>query len=1040
MKNNNITTTIRTLLAAAAILIAPAVSSISLRAQSFEPFSPYGVFSPAVESYQMTRCGNLLPSLYTGAMTFSLPLMTYSDPDFTIPVTLQYSYDGYKPGQHSGSVGYGWYLDCGGVITREVRGIPDEGDLDYGVHYDCHVHGWRHAGQYRDSMEVHSENIYSIQRKTMDEVPVGECVSLLEGYDPFTDTPMYAPSQVNKHNLYDTAPDIYHFRFLGHSGDFMMMPDGSVRVFNSDIPFGEVTVSFEDSDIFPWDVSITLTTLSDGYTYTFNCVDVSEIPDCNGDRPFRVSRSASAYHLTRITSPNRRSVSLSYIQQKTPVITPRYTTLLDGICSTTGLMEEEVYYGYFSSGVGAIPWTFIRESTHYPDSILVKDSTGVTTGSVVFNYSTPSSSEHESQYFDHAGESCYEWTGAPHFLSSVSLYGSCGLADSATLTYQAAANGGTPKYFLRTVTGRKTGTYTFSYDLDGRALPRNDTQDTDHWGYWNGSDIDDLRRHLVATSWMYEQPHFDTLIVSEPGADSTYFILVPDTTQRRRSAAHLYDQMVDSTKEAVSSFASAGALTRIRYPHGGATKVEYEPNRVTRRMNVMRNHTSRILEPVDSLDASATWDVGGVRVRMLVDSVGLDHSDTTRFSYADPDAGRRESGILMSMPKYAETVQYVHQAYASYQYNAMIGHSAVNATGLNNCCGITLTRDPHVVYPSVTVTHPDGSTTEHRFTSVTDPGRQDLFGVFGVMPKHIFGPSDYLENTGPVPSCMVPASLDCANLRGQPSLTVIRDAAGAELRRTEYSYSYDQAMIPRICFNNILTYDMASYTVRSPQLVSTVETERGVTVRTDRSYNALGQVSVTSVTQSPLAGGGSASPYGTVSVKMRYRHETGDTTRFRTLPVAAARTRTCGTAEYLLAREHYEYRQSKWQLSEIRSFTPDTPALIPSDGTAFTVDAGTQRKSTFTYGNYDRLEKVVFPGGNSLNYTWKGTHLTSKAVNDTVLNKTQYEWEDQIGLTKITLPSGCSETYLYDSANRPWKTLDTDTLTVSVINYRLKNQ
>ena len=65
MKNNNITTTIRTLLVAAAILIASAVSAISLRAQSFEPFSPYGIFSPAVESYQMTRCGNLLPSLYT---------------------------------------------------------------------------------------------------------------------------------------------------------------------------------------------------------------------------------------------------------------------------------------------------------------------------------------------------------------------------------------------------------------------------------------------------------------------------------------------------------------------------------------------------------------------------------------------------------------------------------------------------------------------------------------------------------------------------------------------------------------------------------------------------------------------------------------------------------------------------------------------------------------------------------------------------------------------------------------------------------------
>ena len=114
-----------------------------LRAQSLEPFSPYGIFSPSVEAWQMTRYGNLTPSLYTGAMTFSLPLYTYEDPDFTIPISLEYSFDGYRPGQHSGTVGYGWYLNCGGVITREVRGLPDEGDLDGNAHYLCLVRGWR---------------------------------------------------------------------------------------------------------------------------------------------------------------------------------------------------------------------------------------------------------------------------------------------------------------------------------------------------------------------------------------------------------------------------------------------------------------------------------------------------------------------------------------------------------------------------------------------------------------------------------------------------------------------------------------------------------------------------------------------------------------------------------------------------------------------------------------------------------------------------------------------------------------------------------
>ena len=61
---------------AVAVVLMMTAGTSGLRAQSFEPFSPYGIFSPSVESYQMTRCGNLLPSLYTGAMTFSLPLMT----------------------------------------------------------------------------------------------------------------------------------------------------------------------------------------------------------------------------------------------------------------------------------------------------------------------------------------------------------------------------------------------------------------------------------------------------------------------------------------------------------------------------------------------------------------------------------------------------------------------------------------------------------------------------------------------------------------------------------------------------------------------------------------------------------------------------------------------------------------------------------------------------------------------------------------------------------------------------------------------------
>ena len=1008
-----------------------------MRSQSVEPFSPYGIFSPSVESYQMTRCGNLLPSLYTGAMTFSLPLMTYLDPDFTIPVTLEYRFDGYKPGQHSGPVGYGWYLDCGGVITREVRGIPDEGDPDLGVAFDCRVYGWRQAGSYRDSLTLHSGSIYSIRRKNVDYVPVNECISLLEGYDPFSDTPMYSSRTSNGYNLYDTAPDIYHFRFLGHSGDFMMLPDGTVRVFNSDIPHGELSVEFTDDSNSPWHVVITITS-ADGYAYRFDQEDVSDIPDCNGDRPNRASKSVSAYHLTRITAPNGRYVSLSYTSQKNPVIRPRYGTLLDGVCSSSGVWEEESYYSLFSSIGTDYKWVFMREGSSLLDKVAVSSPSGTAvTDSIMFSYSVSQQNEHLRSCFERADESCFEWLGPPRRLTSVSMYGEDGIADSASLTY-INPSFGTQKAFLHSVAGMKTGTYAFDYNLTGFILPPNDTQDTDHWGYWNGSSISDLRDHLVETSWMFNQGEGTEVAVPVVNSDTTYVVVLPDTTVVRRCASHLYDQMTDLAKEANASYSVCGALKAIHYPHGGMSAMEYEPNRVTRRMNVRALEINHRLEPVDSLDASASWVVGGVRVKSIVDTDRRGGSDTTRFSYTDPDAGNRGSGILMAMPKYAEAMQYIHRADAVYENHGMRGMAVVSAIGFNNCCGFTLDRDPHVVYPSVTLSHPDGSSTGHRFSSVADSGREDQYSLQGGLSKHIFGPSDWFEYNSRTPTCMVPSSLDCKNLRGLPLLTIIRDAQGREMRRTEYSYDYDQATIPDLCFNNILTFNLASYSVRSPLLVSTSDTERGVTVIKSHIYNNLGQKNMD---RTICAG-------DTLEIRYRYIHESGvvSPSGYDRLLCDAARVYRAGGTAFLLNAEHYGYGllhnpNPTRILSRVINEGFDVTGL--NDGALFSVAQTLPARTTeFQYGASDhphRITRISFTGGAFISYNWEGNHICSKSENG-ASNITEFDWKDLVGLTRMKYSSGLQESYVYDTRNRPWKILDADSSTVSVFHYNLKVQ
>lgn len=84
------------------------------------------IYTPAAQAWQMIKYGDMNTNLYTGTVSLSIPVYTYKDEDFEIPVSLDYSYNGLVPNQSVGMVGMGWNMTCGGVITREIRGIPDD--------------------------------------------------------------------------------------------------------------------------------------------------------------------------------------------------------------------------------------------------------------------------------------------------------------------------------------------------------------------------------------------------------------------------------------------------------------------------------------------------------------------------------------------------------------------------------------------------------------------------------------------------------------------------------------------------------------------------------------------------------------------------------------------------------------------------------------------------------------------------------------------------------------------------------------------------
>ena len=62
----------------------------------------------------------------TGRATIRIPLYEIRTKDFTLPISIYYVTGGIKVDQLTGNIGLGWQLDAEPMITRSVRGRPDE--------------------------------------------------------------------------------------------------------------------------------------------------------------------------------------------------------------------------------------------------------------------------------------------------------------------------------------------------------------------------------------------------------------------------------------------------------------------------------------------------------------------------------------------------------------------------------------------------------------------------------------------------------------------------------------------------------------------------------------------------------------------------------------------------------------------------------------------------------------------------------------------------------------------------------------------------
>ena len=1006
--------------------------NVAVCAQYLQQYSQAVNYTPSVESFQMTKYGNTIPALYTGAMQLSQPLFTYQDPDFTIPVSLEYIFDGYRPFQGSGTVGLGWALSCGGVITREIRGYEDERHEYLGEIEVLNDGTLRHvytAGYYRYcNRDPQAEYVsYRIARRGSPQpilnTPTGELyVFQNDFYNDIAIKEYVNPNLAgNAREWFDIEPDMFHFNFLGISGSFIFTEDG-VQVFNCSRPLHEISISASLSHHSPTGNGMTFDftiDTGDGYKYVFGGADGTyehtksflyshegntnyDYKTANPDEAYAaINTHVTGWRLQKIIAPNGREMTFSYRNKADYYVTVDWTYTphswyaLKNNYNTvqTQVFRKKTFHSTFSYPLESVSISSVSGSEHEVISL---------------SYNPVSDAENDCSplcFVDNYDAQSFITnqlgTAERVKLSSVTLKGIDGsTADHATLTQASMGSAsGMRKMVLSELTQAKHGTHSFMYMATSLELPKHGSYYVDLWGFWDNSETD--VRYLNASS--------NLLDVSS----------IVDVN-RQKDALNL-------------SKTSTGGLFRITHPTGGYTNIVYEQNTASRLIE--RNGTAvPTLTDLPYIGPSMlAWQgtpVGGVRVSRLMKYSQDGISENIEYSYYSSTNG---TGILMNVPRYCHEIQYIRYFIAATgpdicQYVRCPGyHTTFSSTTdvfqsrIFGASPTHLSYDRHIAYPEVTEHLPDGSKKVYSFTNAGDNLIGDYYIYNSSYSNHDYSadsaPPDQNEKTRTTYLTLSPKQINSA-LRGKLKSVKTYNSSGQLANSIDYTYAgYLDLHIN--CRHNMMTFWMEdTHDYSSSVLSYTTETsyydlEDGSRGQTSKSHQIVYNENTRQRKYEKISTDGE-SRY----TYYRYCHETPGAAGMSLYPSAVAdiaQTVIRGSSEKVINRAHLTYSGNNPSPVTITEYLNDEPPVKSSD--IWSTATGTSWPTTYSYNSLYRPSNVSLPGSSNIIIGWdsEGRYMTSRSVNG---NTTSWTWKDQVGLLSATFPTGQKETYGYDNAGR----------------------
>jgi hypothetical protein len=285
------------------------------------------IFPGSPEASAFAEYAKVPVQLYNGLVDLNLPLMELTNPNIQIPITISYHSAGNKVDEISSSVGLGWSLNSGGVITRTVRGLHDDDPNGY-------------CGSNQRGALINNTAVTSLSREQIIDFGIG---------------------------TWDSEPDLYQFNIMGKTGSFTLDPSGNV-IMMPENDFKIIPAFGSQSTQNYWTLIDT-----EGYVYKFG-VGSNETETTKITRQsvrsilttnYPVRQFVSSWYLSSITSPTGDTVQFQYLTgQPTQFVTisERYNSVYGSangyeITTTTTEILDPVIPNRINSDAGYVRFT-----------------------------------------------------------------------------------------------------------------------------------------------------------------------------------------------------------------------------------------------------------------------------------------------------------------------------------------------------------------------------------------------------------------------------------------------------------------------------------------------------------------------------------------------------------------------------------------------------------------------------------------------------------------------------------------------------------